>query len=307
MRGLRGAPKEGRRKDLSASELSEDRPLHLIKPVLQDAAFLADVKSCARNDGRIRLWWLGQSGFLLAWENSFALLDPYLSDSLTKKYAGTSQPHVRMTERVVDPGALDFIDVTICSHGHTDHQDPDTLRVLLHASPAMALVIPSATAALCSERVGVPTSRFIPIDEGVTVNACGLAITGVASAHEEVQYDEEGHCRFLGYLVRFGGWTIYHAGDTIDYPGLAEKLHEFSVDVALLPINGRGRGVAGNLNGTEAAQLARRMGAGVAIPCHYEMFAFNTADPSEFREAAAAYGQPCAILKVGGRYESLKR
>jgi L-ascorbate metabolism protein UlaG (beta-lactamase superfamily) len=133
-----------------------------------------------------------------------------------------------------------------------------------------------------------------------------FAITGVASAHEKLDYDENGNCRFLGYLLRFGEWTIYHAGDTVDYPGLAEKLQKFKVEVALLPINGRGRGVPGNLSGREAAQLAKRMGARLAIPCHYDMFEFNTVDPSEFRMAAAACGQPCVILSVGGRYESLK-
>jgi L-ascorbate metabolism protein UlaG (beta-lactamase superfamily) len=145
------------------------------------------------------------------------------------------------------------------------------------------------------------------IDEGLTLSMGAFDITGVASAHEKLEYDEKGNCRFLGYLLRFGGWTIYHAGDTVDYPGLAEKLRKFNVDVALLPINGRGRGVPGNLSGAEAAQLARRMGARLAVPCHYDMFEFNTVDPSEFCTAAAACGQPCVILSVGGRCESLKR
>jgi len=279
----------------------------LRKPALQDAAFLSDVKASARDDGRFRLWWLGQSGFLLAWKDSFALLDPYLSDSLTKKYEGTDKPHVRIAERVVDPAALDFIDITTSSHGHTDHQDPETLRALVHANPGMPLVVPAATVALCCERAGLPESRLTPIDEGLTREIGPFAITAVASAHETLEYDEKGACKFLGYVLRFGGWTIYHAGDTVDYPGLAERLGGFGVDVALLPINGRGRGVPGNLSAAEGPHLARRMGARVAIPCHYDMFEFNTGDPAEFGDAAAACRQPCVILGVGGRYESLRR
>jgi L-ascorbate metabolism protein UlaG (beta-lactamase superfamily) len=30
------------------------------------------------------LWWLGLSGFLIQWQGHHLLLDPYLSDSLTK-------------------------------------------------------------------------------------------------------------------------------------------------------------------------------------------------------------------------------
>ena len=44
------------------------------------------------------------------------LFDPYLSDSLTAKYADTDKPHVRITERVIDPESLDFIDVATSSH-----------------------------------------------------------------------------------------------------------------------------------------------------------------------------------------------
>jgi hypothetical protein len=41
----------------------------------------------------------------------------------------------------------------------------------------------------------------------------------------------------LGYVLEFGGWTIYHSGDTVRYEGMTEKLRSFRTDVALLPIN----------------------------------------------------------------------
>ena len=39
----------------------------------------------------------------------------------------------------------------------------------------------------------------------------------------------------------------------------------------------------------------------------HEKLEYNKADPAEFRMAAAACGQPCVILALGGRYESLRR
>ena len=83
----------------------------MIEPALRDDAFLADVAGAAREaegTDRFHLWWLGQSGFLVQWRGYHLLLDPYLSDSLTRKYAGTDKPHVRMTARVVDPERLAF-------------------------------------------------------------------------------------------------------------------------------------------------------------------------------------------------------
>src|SRR5712671_6028796 len=96
---------------------------------LKDEPFLADVRRVlAARAGA--LWWLGQSGFLLVQNGRAVLLDPYLSESLTRKYAATDKPHVRMTERVVDPSALaslGVIDLITSSHNHTDHFDPETL------------------------------------------------------------------------------------------------------------------------------------------------------------------------------------
>src|SRR5688572_25556906 len=101
----------------------------MIRPILQDEAFLAD-GAAARADaatGKLFVWWLGQSGFLLCHAGECLVFDPYLSDSLTKKYAATDKPHVRMTERVVDPARLDFVRVVTASHNHTDHLDAETL------------------------------------------------------------------------------------------------------------------------------------------------------------------------------------
>jgi L-ascorbate metabolism protein UlaG (beta-lactamase superfamily) len=87
---------------------------------------------------------------------------------------------------------------------------------------------------------------------------------------------------------------------------MVEKLRRFAIDVALLPINGRGaeRGVAGNLNAREAVWLARQAGVRTVIPCHYGMFAFNTADPAEFTSLAGEAGQHSRVVRCGQRWDS---
>ena len=82
----------------------------MIEPLQADEAFLADVARSRGEQSGFRLWWLGQSGFLVQWNGRHLLLDPYLSESLTRKYAATDKPHVRMTRRVVAPERLDFVD-----------------------------------------------------------------------------------------------------------------------------------------------------------------------------------------------------
>src|SRR5207247_7144733 len=47
-----------------------------------------------------------------------------------------------------------------------------------------------------------------------------IEIHGIAAAHPTVERDESGRCRFLGYIVRWNGLTLYHSGDTLWHPGV---------------------------------------------------------------------------------------
>jgi L-ascorbate metabolism protein UlaG (beta-lactamase superfamily) len=277
----------------------------VIEPFLQDEAFLADVDEARADRRRFHLWWLGQSGFLLQWQGRHLLFDPYLSDSLSKKYATTDKPHVRMTRRVVAPERLGFVDVVTSSHAHTDHLDAETLLPMLEANPRLELVVPEANRELTIDRLGVLAELPLGLDAGQSIQVAGFKVHGVPAAHELVERDDQGRHRFLGYVVEFAGGTIYHSGDTILYEGMVERLRDWRIDVALLPINGRSpeRRVAGNLNGREAATLARDVGSRCVIPCHYEMFEFNTATPDEFVAACRELAQPYAVLRAGERYD----
>lgn len=278
----------------------------LIQPVLSGDALLADMERANSRDNNFRLWWLGQSGFLVQWQGRHLLLDPYLSDSLTAKYASTDKPHVRMTERAIDPARLNFVDVMTSSHNHTDHLDGETLTPLLAANPRAVLVIPEANRDFVADRLHIDPAMPVGLDDGLSVDIAGFHISGVPAAHDELERDEQGRHKFLGFVVRFGSWTIYHSGDTLRYDGMADKLRPFGIDLALLPINGRApeRRVPGNLSGREAAQLAHDIGAKLVIPCHYEMFEFNTASPNEFVAEAAKLSQPYRLLRCGERWDS---
>ena len=274
----------------------------MIQPLRCDDAFLADLAR-PMAEGELRLWWLGQSGFLIRCGGSTLVLDPYLSDSLTEKYAATDKPHVRLTARVIAPERLTGVDVVTSSHQHTDHLDAATLLPLRAANPAMRLVIPEASRDFVAHRLGTDPRAAAGLDAGASLKVARWELHAIPAAHNDLERDERGHFRHLGYIIRRAGWTLYHSGDTLLYPGLVEKLRAFApIDVALLPINGNkpGRRVAGNLDGREAARLAHEIGARWVIPCHYDMFAFNTADPREhFLPECARLAQPHRVLQAG--------
>ncbi len=285
---------------------SQIHPVSVIKPFLQDDALLADVAAARAEPGRLHLWWLGQSGFLVQWQGRHLLLDPYLSDSLTAKYAGTDKPHVRISERVITPERLDCVDVVTSSHNHTDHLDSETLQPLARVNPGLRLVCARANVAEAIRRSGLDPALVVGLDPEEAPCAAEIGpfrFHAVPAAHERLERDAAGRFCHLGFVVRAGPFALYHSGDTVRYEGQAERLRPFRADLALLPINGRApeRRVAGNLWGREAAQLARDIGAGLAVPCHYDLFAFNTAPPEEFAAECQRLGQPFRVLQLGER------
>jgi L-ascorbate metabolism protein UlaG (beta-lactamase superfamily) len=276
-----------------------------MKPAFQkNNALLADIAQ-ARAEGRARLWWLGQSGFLVSTREATVLFDPCLSDSLMKKYAGTDKPHTRITERVIAPECLQGIDVITSSHTHTDHLDAETLQPLLATNPQAKLLIPRANRTFVLERLRNVAASLVELDAGESVRVAGVTFHGIAAAHNTVERDEHDHCRFLGFVAQLADRTIYHSGDTLLHDELISSLLRFKIDVAILPINGNKpeRRVAGNLSGREAARLAHEIKAGVAIPHHFDMFEFNTASPDEFAAECHRLGQCARVLQNGEGFD----
>ncbi len=278
----------------------------MIKPVQQGAALAQEIRQ-AKKHGRadaFDVWWLGQSGFFIQWNGSCLLFDPYLSDSLTRKYANTAKPHVRMSELVIEPHLLDMMDVVTSSHNHTDHLDGETLQPLLRVNPQLQFVIPEANRAFVCERVKCETSFPVGLSDGDSVQVGAWEFIGVPAAHNTIERDAHGRCKFMGFVVRFGNFCVYHSGDTLWYDGMVELLRPYQVDVAFLPINGNvpSRGVAGNLDAREAALLGRQIGARCVVPHHYDLFEFNTADPAEFENHCHEFNQPYRVMKLGERF-----
>ena len=278
--------------------------MNLIPAVVKDKAFIAEVESYQHDEKDFHLWWLGQSGYLLLWKGERILIDPYLSDSLTKKYAATGKPHIRMSERVVDPQLPQDISIVTSSHNHTDHLDAETLIPVIKNNPGITFIIPEANREFVSERVQVPKDFPVGLNGGERITIGEFTFYGMPAKHNEIERDENGRCKFMGYVISFGKWNIYHSGDTLWYEEMVELLKPFKVDLALLPVNGNNpdRGVAGNLNAKEAAQLGKAIEAKMVIPCHYDMFAFNTADAKEFAKESQKIKQPYYILKPGEHF-----
>ena len=166
--------------------------------------------------------------------------------------------------------------------------------------------MPAANRAFAADRLGMDSDQLEAIDAGQSIVLGPIELHAVPAAHEELAKDDLGRHQFVGYVAKLGPVTVYHSGDTIPYDGMEEILQQWKIDVALLPINGRRpeRRVAGNLWGREAANLAKASGARMVIPCHYDMFEFNTETPEEFETTCQALGQAHQTIRAGQRWSS---
>lgn len=243
--------------------------------------------------GQIMLAWLGQAGFLIRGNGRSLVVDPYLSDSLAAKYRGKEFPHVRMIPPSVSPDLLREIDWVLCSHAHSDHMDPGTLPSLATGNPSCRFVVPRAETAVALSR-GIPADRMVGVNAGERVElGGGIVLEVIPSAHETLTTDDAGQHRYLGFILRFGDYAIYHPGDCVPFEGQAALLTAARVDFALLPVNGRdafrsSRGILGNFTFHEAVDLCMAAGIPAMLAHHVGLFDFNTLAPEQLREGAAS-------------------
>jgi len=278
----------------------------MIKAIRKNNELVEDIVKCNADNDIFYLWWLGQSGYLLQYKNQRILIDPYLSDSLTKKYANTDKPHIRISELVISPEQLPEINFITSSHNHTDHLDAETIIPILKKNNDCRLIVPEANRNFVCDRLKIGTEVPIGIDAGERMQIGNISITAVPAAHNTIEKDENGKCKFLGYIFKLGEWCIYHSGDTLMYNGMTELIKSHKPNILILPINGNdpSRKVAGNLDCNEAIALAKNIGNTIVIPCHYDLFEFNTADINYFIETAISESQDYCVLDLGGKFSS---
>ena len=259
-----------------------------MRSVANPLQFLAGLDISERQVG---LLWLGQSGFALRVGRATVLVDPFLSPHPDRRFPS-----------VLEPAEAEGIDVIACTHEHWDHLDAESLALVCAASPSARVVVPEPIVDL-TVRAGVPARRVAGIQPDTPVEIAGLTIHAIPARHGVHQADaytfgtesSGGLYRYLGYVFEGGGVCIYHAGDTIGYGDLADRLRRRNVDLCLLPINGRDADrealdIVGNLDSAEAADLAEEVGADLVMPMHYDMFAANPGFPEQFVAAVQGRG-----------------
>jgi len=232
-------------------------------PVNEGAELLAEINETKSESPA--LWWLGHSGFVVKCYDIVFYVDPCLS---------TTPGRTRSFPPPLDPAEITNADLILCTHAHPTHMDPGTLPAMLAASPRARVVLPKSAAAHANS-IGISNDRMTTTDSDLRIeyfkNGLYGRVYSVPSAHPDLNWTPLGGYPQLGYLLRFGSHTIYHAGDCCLYDGIVGRLLPYNITAALLPVDGQG-----NFEIAQAAQLAQDIRARWLVPMHYGCFSDNS-------------------------------
>ncbi len=257
-----------------------------------------EIVATAVPEGAVALWWLGQHSFVAKGGGRTLGFDLYLSDypgNVAREYP----PPIR-------PEELAGLDIVFCTHDHIDHLDPWTLTPLAAASPEAVFVVPEVSVPRAAELL--PPERVVGSRADQPLALKGVEIHPIPAAHDRLEGAEQGYwCQ--GYIVRLGGVTLCHTGDTVMYDGMVERIRAHQVDLLLAPINGRDhfrtrRDIIGNLDVREAAELTVAAGVKLLIPAHWDLFAANAENPGRLFDYLSRHHpeQPCHYMARGERF-----
>jgi len=201
--------------------------------------------------GNIELKWLGNSGFLIK-HKQVIYIDPYMiSDNLEKA------------------------DIIFITHSHYDHCSIADIQKI--SKENTIIVIPVDAQSKITKFPFKIDMRIIEPNQTMDFGMVKISSVPAYNIHKTFHPKEE---NWLGYVLKFDDFIIYHAGDTDLIPEM-QKLTGFrngkTKFVALLPVSGRFV-----MTAEEASLAASIIKPDIAIPMHYGSVAGSIEDAEEF-------------------------
>lgn len=232
---------------------------------------------------QLKIFSLGQVGFLFEFKNTKWIIDPYLSDYVEKLYGKSL---CRQTKIPLKPEEIFDIDFILITHEHEDHCDPLTLKALAGNNKDCTVYCPLQCNKIVAQFFG---EKLTNLKVGEESGNGDVIIKGLPAAHTSLEM-QNGFSRWMGYEFILDTLHIYHAGDTIPFEELSDYLHN-EIDLAFLPINERNffrdkAGIVGNMTCREAIQWADQLNVRSWVPTHWDMFSGNDALEKELEIAA---------------------
>ncbi|MBC7921330.1 MAG: MBL fold metallo-hydrolase [Ferruginibacter sp.] len=214
------------------------------------------------------LAWLGHATFLIRLNGKTLLTDPV--------FYGASRLVKRQVALPVPPAELKGIDYLLLSHGHMDHCDEKSLRLLARNNPRMEV--------LTTLRLGALIGKWMP---GLKIQEAGwyqqyalptdsprVVLLPAMHWYKRTPFDD--NQRLWGsFVVQTPRTTLYFSGDS-GYDSHFRQVGElFPVDIALMGVGAYAPPFMmqdSHMNPEEATRGFNEMGAKTFVPMHHGTF-----------------------------------
>jgi L-ascorbate metabolism protein UlaG (beta-lactamase superfamily) len=221
----------------------------------------------------LTIHYIGHSAFALEADGIQVLIDPFI----------TGNPTAKANASDFSPKAI------LITHAHNDHVG-DAIEI---AKRTGAAVISTFELGELLESKGVPNA--VPANHGGTVRFEGGSTKLVPAWHTSTYTEPDGSLSApgipAGHVVRFGGKTLYFAGDTCLF-GDMRLIGEEGLDIAVLPI-----GDLYTMGPDDACRAVAFLEPRLVIPCHYNTFPPIRQDPQAFKaKVESRTSAECRVL-----------
>ncbi len=208
--------------------------------------------------GNVELFWLKHSGFKMFFEGKVFYVDPF------KLYE---------TFKTEELEKADFVFIT---HSHFDHCDLDSLK----------LIVSSNTVVFCSFDCNSKVSKLdvkdvVLVKPGMVFDKSFFEKFNVNFSFNTVpafNVDKEFHPKennWVGYVLDFDGFKIYHVGDSDDI----KENYGLNVNIVLVPVSG-----VYVMNSVEAFNFVSNLFFDIAIPIHFGLIVGSLDDALNFKD-----------------------
>lgn len=205
----------------------------------------------------MKITFIGQSAFTFEADGKTVLTDPFIDGN----------PVATVKADTLNPTTI------LISHAHGDHVG-DVVSIAKRTGAGVIAIVEIAEYLHGKGVENIKAGNF-----GGTIAFDGGTAKFVPAWHTSSFTDDGKKVAIsipAGFIIRFGGKSIYFAGDTGLF-GDMKLIGEEGIDLAILPI-----GDNYTMGPADAVRAAKLIGARHVIPCHYNTFPLIAQDPEKF-------------------------